>query len=71
VTIEEVREATVETAEITVETEDGASLGTAAGDTESSLAQPEDTDGGQTEEETGGIAGTLSGIRESLSGVFG
>ncbi|SEH61133.1 hypothetical protein SAMN05192561_11274 [Halopenitus malekzadehii] len=70
ISITEVHEATVETAEISIETEGGASLGTAAGETPSSTAQPENSDGGQTEEETGGIAGSLSGIRESLSGVF-
>jgi hypothetical protein len=70
ITIKEMKEATVETAEISIETEDGSSLGTAAEDTERSLAQPEDTDGGETEEATGGIAGTLAGVRESLSDVL-
>lgn len=70
VTVSEIQEARIETAEISIETESGASLGTAAADTEPSNAQPEDESGGQTEEETGGIVGALSGFRESLSGVF-
>lgn len=70
VTVSEIQEARIETAEISIETESGASLGTAASDTEPSNAQPEDESGGQTEEETGGIVGALSGFRESLSGVF-
>jgi len=70
VTIREVQEATIETAELSIETEEGASLGTAAEDTEPSLAQPEDSDGGQTEDETGGVVGALAGVRKSLSGVL-
>lgn len=62
-------EAEVESAEINIETDAGA-LGTAAGDTEPSTAQTEDNDGGEVEEETGGVVGALSSARQSLSGVF-
>ncbi|QHS17930.1 hypothetical protein GWK26_12660 [haloarchaeon 3A1-DGR] len=70
VTIKELRQASIETAEISIETESSGSMGTAAEDVEKSAAQPEGSNGGETEEETGGVAGTLAGIRESLSGVL-
>ena len=68
-TIRQISEAEVESAEINIETESG-SMGTAAAETEPSTAQPQDSDGGSVEDETGGIVGTLSGIRKSLSGVL-
>lgn len=69
-TIKELREASIETAEISIETDDGSSMGSAASTSEPSTAQPEETDGGQTEDETGGIVDTLSGFRKTLSGVL-
>lgn len=68
-TIKQVRQAAVESAEINIETESG-SMGTPAAATEPSTAQAQDSDGGSVEEETGGVVGALNGIRESLSGVF-
>ncbi|MDL0127063.1 phage baseplate protein [Halobacterium salinarum] len=69
-TIKEIREASIETAEISIETDDGSSMGSAASTTEPSTAQSEESDGGQTEDGTGGIVGTLAGIRQSLAGVL-
>ena len=68
-TIKQITEAEVGSAEINIETESG-SMGTAAAETEPSTAQPQDSDGGSVEDETGGIVGALSGVRESLAGVF-
>jgi len=68
-TIKQITEAEIETAEISIETESGA-MGSEAAGTESSLGQPEESDGGQVEDESGGIVDTLSGFRESLSGVL-
>lgn len=68
-TIKEVRQASIESAEINIETESG-SMGTPAAETEPSTAQPEDSDGGSVEEETGGVVGALAGVRKTLSGVL-
>lgn len=62
-------EATIESAEINIETEAG-SLGTAAEETEPSTAQSEDNDGGAVEDETGGIVNSLASVREGLSNVL-
>lgn len=67
--IREQVEATVESAEINIETEAG-SLGTAAEDTEPSTAQSEDNDGGAVEDETGGIVESLSNVRKGLATVL-
>lgn len=68
--IEEVREATLETAEISIETEAGA-MGSAAAEQDASTSySEEDSDGGIIQQATDGVVDTLSGARESLSGVF-
>lgn len=69
VTIKEIRQASVESAEINIETESG-SMGTPAAETEPSTAQPQDSDGGSVEDETGGVVGALAGVRKSLAGVL-
>ena len=48
-TIKQIRQASVESAEINIETESG-SMGTPAAETEPSTAQPQDSDGGSVEE---------------------
>lgn len=68
-TIKQIRQASVESAEINVETESG-SMGTPAAETEPSTAQPQDSDGGSVEDETGGVVGALAGVRKSLAGVL-
>jgi len=68
-TIKQIRQASVESAEINIETESG-SMGTPAAETEPSTAQPQDSDGGSVEDETGGVVGALAGVRKSLAGVL-
>lgn len=68
-TIKQIRQASVESAEINIETESG-SMGTPAAETDPSTAQPQDSDGGSVEDETGGVVGALAGVRKSLSGVL-
>lgn len=69
--IEEVREATLETTELSIESNSG-DLSSASEDTDVSYQQPEDDDTGTSDEATddGGIVGALSNVRESLSGVL-
>lgn len=67
--IKEITQATLESAEINIETESG-SMGTAASETDSSTAQPDDSDGGSVEDETGGVVESLAGVRKSLAGVL-
>ncbi|AAM88698.1 hypothetical protein PhiCh1p25 [Natrialba phage PhiCh1] len=71
VEFEEVREAELETAEMSVESDSG-DLSSSSEDADVSYEQPEEDDTGTSEETTddGGIVGALSSVREGLSGVL-
>jgi hypothetical protein len=69
--LREVREASVGTAEISIDTPAG-SMGTAAEDTSPSVAYPEDDDTGASDAATNenSIASFLGDVQEGIAGVF-
>lgn len=69
--VEEVREAQLETAELSIDSPAGA-MSSSSDDANTSYQQSEDDDTGTSDDVTdeGGVVGTLSSIREGLSGVL-
>lgn len=69
--IEEVREASLETAELSIDSGSG-DLSSSSENADASYQQPEDDDTGTSDEvsDDGGIVGALSSVREGLSGVL-
>ena len=70
--IREITEARIETAEVSIQTDDeeGGALGSAAAGVEPSVAQSEDAGGNAEDSSDGGIVNTLSSFREDLSGIL-
>ncbi|QBI90028.1 uncharacterized protein ChaoS9_105 [Halobacterium phage ChaoS9] len=66
--IKEIHEARIETAEVSIATEEGA-MGSAAAGAEPSIAYGEEAED-NAEDAAGGIVGTLSSVREDLAGIL-
>lgn len=70
--IREITEARIETAEVSIQTDDeeGGALGSAAADVEPSIALSEEAGGNAGESVSSGIVNTLSSFREDLAGIL-
>lgn len=68
--IREITEARIETAEVSIQTEEEGAMGSAAADVEPSIAYSEEAGDNAEESSGGGIVDTLSSFREDLAGIL-